>query len=618
MKEQEYTVSTIKNNPGILYEAVGTLRITETSWKMIIYVDLTEFSRAVDTIQREIHTAFLRCKSIYDLCEPYKRQFNSTLNRLHKIAKYNQYLHGLIGTRIKRAPLEFIGEISKILFGTVTAEDARHILEVVKHVENKTDDLATLLINQTIATRARFGELYNATLKIKAQQEELYMHLRKTAATAIETATDTKTRLYFESIIENIKRTIVEHEIDLNVLIDAILFGKQGMIHPRLITPSKLIETARRIKDRIPNAEFPVPINEEEADHLIKISKLRVAYANSRIIYVLDIPLLNPGKYKLYRPVPLPAKQEFDHNKFAVVATDNEYIGLHEDADSFYELHEGEIRECLSDESALICPAIFPLKRMHQTPSCDVELLLNHHVKPKYCKIILRELKDTYWKVLHAPGNWAYSTVHKEQVRIECASFRGQFEIENSGILTIQQGCKIRTNSVTMSHPSSRTTKTLEHYIPLSNLSIIRLYEPVFKRYETNLSETVTEIWISNNSNVEATFDDIIEKAREIKNRKAQGQKVTLRNTIIYGLEIITLLAIIFLLACRASGIRKITTQLTPRRHNKRDEVDKSTPRNERQEIDKPTPLSERKEVNKLTPLPAGGDKTTNAEAQCA
>lgn len=159
--------------------------MTETSWKMIIYVDLTEFNQAVDTIRREINTAFLRCKSIYDMCEPFKRQFNATLNRLHKTAKYNEHLHGLVGTRIKRAPLEFVGEISKILFGTMTAEDARHILETVKHVENKTDDLATLLINQTIATRARFGELYNATLRIKAQQEELYMHIRKTTATAM-------------------------------------------------------------------------------------------------------------------------------------------------------------------------------------------------------------------------------------------------------------------------------------------------------------------------------------------------------------------------------------------------------------------------------------------------
>lgn len=593
MKEREYAVTKIKNNPGVFYEAVGTLRMTETSWKMIIYVDLTEFNQAVDTIQREINVAFLRCKSIYDMCEPYKRQFNATLNKLHKIAKYDEHLHGLVGTKIKRAPLEFIGEISKILFGTITAEDARHILETIKHVENKTDDLATLLMNQTIATRARFGELYNATLKIKAQQDELYMHLRKTAATAMETATDTKTRLYFESIIENIERTIVEHEIDLNVLIDAILFGKQGMIHPRLISPSKLIETARQIKDRIPHAEFPVTINEEEADHLTKISRLRVAYADSRLVYILDVPLLNPGKYKLYQPIPLPAKQGFDHNKFAVVTTDIEYIGLHEDADSFYEFREGEIKECLDDESTFICPTIFPLKRMHQTPNCDVELLLNHRMEPKYCKIILEELKDTYWKVLFAPGNWVYSTVQKEQVRIECANFRGQFEIENSGILTIQQGCKIRTNSVTMSHPSSRTTKILEHYIPLSNLSILRLYEPVFKKYETNLSETVNEIWISNNSNIEATFDDIIGKAREIKNRRMQGRKITLYNTIIYGAEILGILTIVILLAYRSSWIRNIVTQLNARRRNKREEVDKPTPH------------------------PVDENKTADAEAQC-
>jgi len=67
----------------------------------------------------------------------------------------------------KKSTIRIYWQISKILFGTLTTEDAHHITAAIEHVENKINDIATLLINQTIATQARFGELYNATLEIK-------------------------------------------------------------------------------------------------------------------------------------------------------------------------------------------------------------------------------------------------------------------------------------------------------------------------------------------------------------------------------------------------------------------------------------------------------------------
>jgi len=53
----------------------------------------------------------------------------------------------------------------------------------------------------------------------------------------------------------------------------------------------------------------------------------------------------------------------------------------------------------------------------------------------------------------------------------------------------------------------------LQHYTPHNNLSILNLYKPTQRKYEINLTETTQELWISNHSNVEATFEDIIQKA---------------------------------------------------------------------------------------------------------
>jgi len=79
------------------------------------------------------------------------------MHELEKVTQFYEHIRELIGeTRVKRAPLKFIGQISKILFGTLTIEDAHYVTTAVEHVENKINDYAALLINQTIATRARF------------------------------------------------------------------------------------------------------------------------------------------------------------------------------------------------------------------------------------------------------------------------------------------------------------------------------------------------------------------------------------------------------------------------------------------------------------------------------
>ncbi|KAL6255638.1 hypothetical protein P5V15_012886 [Pogonomyrmex californicus] len=160
------------------------------------------------------------------------------------------------------------------------------------------------------------------------------------------------------------------------------------------------------------------------------------------------------------------------------IETEIARIALNEDADNFYEFHQGELEECIASDSVFICPATFLLKKIRQTPSCDVEILLNKSIKPNKCKIKIMELQDTYWKALTTPGNWIYSTTEKEIVRLNCRHTTKQFEINNSGIISVQQGCKIRARMATMSHPAYQTTTFAQHFVPTNNLSILELYKP--------------------------------------------------------------------------------------------------------------------------------------------
>lgn len=168
----------------------------------------------------------------------------------------------------------------------------------------------------------------------------------------------------------------------------------------------------------------------------------------------------------------------------------------------------------------MICPATFPLKKIRQTFSCNIELLLNKKVEGNYCQIILKELRSTYWKNLLSPGHWVYTAVTREPISIECSHRTQRAEIENSGIINIRPGCKIRAKPATMSCPIIQTTKMMQLFTPSSNLSIHNLYEPIHQKYQINLIAAMQEAWIANHSNIETTFQEIIEKAQQIKNRR--------------------------------------------------------------------------------------------------
>jgi len=220
------------------------------------------------------------------------------------------------------------------------------------------------------------------------------------------------------------------------------------------------------------------------------------------------------------------------------------------------------------------------------------------------CKIIIKELKDTYWKALTTPGNWIYSTPRKEEIRIQCQDYDKQFEIENSGVIAIRGGYKIRATTAVMSHPSVQTTRILQHYTPHSNLSISNLYKPTQKRYEVDLTETTRELWISNHSHIEATFEDIIQKARQIKERKLQGQWTTAYSATGCIISILGTLMVIIFLFYQSSWIRSTANRVYREcchKGRKEESQDKGTPSCPSQENKNASPRAPNRQSTPVT-----------------
>ncbi|KYN28365.1 hypothetical protein ALC57_02218 [Trachymyrmex cornetzi] len=425
-------------------------------------------------------------------------------------------------------------------------------------------------------------------------QNRLYRHLQKTIDNITHDHQVNEIQNYIIIILEHLDKAILEHELDLNILIDGILFGKQGLIHPRIVPPSLIIQSSRLLHEQNPDAEFPITMHPTEIDKLLKISDLRIAYSQKRLIYVLHIPLITKTKYNLYKLTPLPIRQNYNLNKFAAIQPNTDYIALDEDADSYYELQNEDAKECIVTDKTYICPAVFPLRKTRQTPNCHVNILLKREIDPKQCKITVQPIKDTYWKALLTSGNWIYSAPQKERIRIECLNFERQEEIDEIGIITIQRGCKIRAPSATMSH-SSTIAREISHYVSTINLDIQNLYKNIENAPPINLTSITNELWnFDKTYNTETTFDEIIRKAQEIKERRMQTWKIDIYNSIACSIELLGTITLLIAMVYHRPWTSIMMTQTYEKccRKNKRNSQPLSNPSRGYKNDSTPAPIS--------------------------
>jgi hypothetical protein len=80
--------------------------------------------------------------------------------------------HKFRNTRRRRGVFNFIGEISKILFGTLDNEDATYYNEQIRHFEENSDDMTKLLKWQLVIVRPTLGAINSTLIDMEFNQEK--------------------------------------------------------------------------------------------------------------------------------------------------------------------------------------------------------------------------------------------------------------------------------------------------------------------------------------------------------------------------------------------------------------------------------------------------------------
>lgn len=585
-----FKITPLTKNPGLYSESLGSLHSSHTTWTLITYIDTHGFTSRRRQIEENLEAANAFCYSLQGHCLT-RGQLRNVQARLRNIANTEATLEELIPSiqlnstekRRKRAPLEFIGKISKILFGTMDSDDANRIDSQITALANSTVELAEIVQNQTHIIKSSFNFTQNQIISLAEAVKAELREIKLTQASLQHELYIIQRLITFTSLVDE---TLIQYEIDLETLINAVLFAKMGQIHPEVLSAKKILTCAEAIRKSTPNTIFPIPLSTQYVPELTKIMDLTAFHNGERLIYVIKIPLLDLTPYKLYQHLSVPVRQLSTAKgaRFAYIKPAVQYTAVSEDFSSYFNLKNEN--ECQFIANRYICKQNHPVGRISDETECEVQLLVNPQLSDlELCDIRLKTLKQTYWIKIRNANAWLFAAPKPETLYLLCDNHESAIEtIENTGILQIKPTCQIKTRTITLT-PSVEITSTIE--VKLTHTPVLNITEMIRKsiknveniNYTEIMAETETLTGLSNPGSIhddltknEVALKAVIAKAREIsKTHYISNRLSTLEKILKYSgisLSSIVLLLVVgwkFSLFGKISSLYKILSCVAKR-----------------------------------------------------
>jgi hypothetical protein len=383
--------------------------------------------------------------------------------------------------RIKRGWLDFLGEGLHILTGIATDKEVEQNNEYINKLEQNQAKFLHVASEEMTIIKATISSINNTMDKVSQNEKMLKEHM-----IIIEKETrDKLTKLEVTSeqismINEQIKivlRGMEESQHSFELLLDAFVHAEQGSLQPQLLT----LRTVRGIvsKQTLPQGlDFPnFPISE--------LSRLIVPHAyvyQLYFIYVIEIPLLLPTQFQLYKIIPLPVsdptQKESDPatRKYVFVVPQKELIFTDKMRGQFGKMNFEELRTChMVNELTHVCQDKM-LSNYIPGEDCEASLLhpSSQLIPSEVCEIKMISLCHTYWIPLQQSNQWLYIAPTDEKVTVLCDdNIPIYVHATNRGKLLLKTRCKAYTAHVTLYALSklSIVSNVSEDFLPDLNLN---------------------------------------------------------------------------------------------------------------------------------------------------
>lgn len=525
---QDHFIQQLRQNLGLITERIAPLATSSTSWKIIQKIDLRPYFEAgeqlVDRVEAVVRACGPSCEAdgLLEEAQTSARQADRVLDLI--------VTHGdaVQPHRVRRALLPFIGSIHKFLYGTLTEADEVEIQTAIRAIAEDTRATVALLANQTEIVERELSDMSRRMLKLKVSSDML---INRTA--------ENSNRLVSQNAVQNAKASIAQFKLDTEVITDAILFAVQGLVHPRILPPSAIGNSAKLVGNAISFAKFPLDPSEFSAIPIMRISEITLLFSDGHLIYHIAIPLLDIERFALFKASPIPAIQQVlnvsdvvayvwpEHRYFAVSSTNRTYMPI--PAEKVPNLRK------LMDTLIAINPE--PVREIKNNAACEIKIAAGREIAdPNTCDIRVRQLRDTFWLRLSKANAWVFSAKSPEDIFIQCVRAEQiTTQISGAGVLQLREGCTAHTSNARLMASQSLTDRLNTSTFGSLEFDVAKILARLNGTANTEadlrqaiVSETAYRAESLHGTDLEnlgagAGLRAIADKAREISRRKASA-----------------------------------------------------------------------------------------------
>ena len=153
-------------------------------------------------------------------------------------------------SRLRRGILNFVGEISKVLFGTLDENDADYYDEQICNFERNSEDTTDLLKQQVYIIKSTLGAL-NDTLADMEHNDKLVRKGLSDIQTYLDTLSSEiarklhifEAKFMIEKHITQVNNALTILQRNTDLVLDSVLHAQSGNIQPQIVPPKLLLES---------------------------------------------------------------------------------------------------------------------------------------------------------------------------------------------------------------------------------------------------------------------------------------------------------------------------------------------------------------------------------------
>ncbi|XP_077282357.1 uncharacterized protein LOC143908537 [Temnothorax americanus] len=467
-EQPPYEMTAFTAEPGIYYEKIGQLQQTKATWKMAIRIDVTALNIRYQQFQENLARIEEICnhaiRSVKNTCQitlqTIKRENSKTTRNLEQLRTIYR------SPVIKRGLIDAVGQISKTLFGTMDAEDAKVINEQIQLLNNQQQTLQHAAKNQLKIINATIGHMEKLEQTLSYNENLMANVTRKLEEQLIYREGIDEQLLVLTAILNDLTT-------DINDITDYLTHAKHNILLTRVLPTEKIIVELREATSHIDRRlNFPFKIQAENWNSIQKYLDVNAYYDNSNIYTILAFPLIAYPMYEIIKITPVPVHNS--HNVFTFLEPSHTLLGINRENHNYVILKENDLNKCTQENTKFTCAQNLPVYFITANAPTEIQLFVktSTHIENRKQRHIISNV--TFWIAVSEPQTWLFSTPKTINIVIQCNELPEiKIKIEKTGKITLRDSCKLTTPDIYLETTNRVYNKYVKMYLPEFNITDI-------------------------------------------------------------------------------------------------------------------------------------------------